>query len=91
MMGDDHRRDDVSGPHRSDRRVFSVVVSFDDGWWKADVRDFAGVVSHTSELSMTDAAVREAIGWALGIDPGSFDLDLIVDHPRHSARTGRAT
>jgi hypothetical protein len=60
------------------RRSFTIVVSFEEGWWKADVRELPGIAAHLSEPGGAEAAAREAIGFALGSDPSSFDVDVIV-------------
>jgi predicted RNase H-like HicB family nuclease len=60
------------------RRSFTVVVSFEEGWWKVDVRELPGITAHLSEPDCAEAAAREAIGLALGADPGSFDVDVIM-------------
>jgi len=65
------------------RRDFTVVVSFEDGWWKADVRELPGVEAHVSDHRDAEAAAREAIGYALGADPGSFGVDLVI-RPRRA-------
>ena len=60
------------------RRAFSAVVAFRDGWWEGDVRELPGIVAHTSDVESVEAVLREAIGFALGADPGSFDLVLSI-------------
>jgi predicted RNase H-like HicB family nuclease len=62
------------------RRSFSAVVTFRDGWWEGDVRDLPGITVHTSDVDSAEAVLREAVGLALGADPGSFDLAVSVVH-----------
>lgn len=60
------------------RQRYEVVLTFRGGWWAVEVPALPGVVTHTSDPWRADAIIREAIAWALGADPATFDVDVQI-------------
>lgn len=60
------------------RQRYEVVLTFRGGWWAVEVPALPGVVTHTSYPWRADPIIREAIAWALDVDPAAFDVDVQI-------------
>ena len=54
-----------------------AVAEYVGGRWAVSVAP-VGVVAHLTSVVAGEALIREAVGQKLGVDPGSFDLRMIV-------------
>lgn len=57
--------------------VYTVEAEPDGLWWSLQCVQVPAAISQVAELNQAAETIREAIAWIEGIDPGSFDVELI--------------